>query len=124
MVYGPQENDKTKSDFYENISVEIERCLVSGDSLLLTGDFNAKLGVDIIQNDIHSMTKNGKSLYAIMQKYNLYLLNSSELCSGVFTRARQVNGKQEMSVLDYVFVSFDIFKLRVLVYGVSKYFPR
>ena len=49
-------------------------------------------------------------LYSVIQKYNLYLLNSSKVCSGVFTRTRQCNGRQEISVLDYVFVTSDIYE--------------
>ena len=58
--------------------------------------------------DTHTMSRNGKLLCDLVQKYNLYLLNSPKVCSGVFTRTRQCNGKQEISVLDYVFVTSDI----------------
>ena len=45
LVYGPQEEDteENRETFDEDLSVEIERCLVSAD-FLLAGDFNAKLG--------------------------------------------------------------------------------
>ena len=56
------------------------------------------------------MSKNGKLLHDLIQKYNLYLLNSSKVCSGVFTHTRQCNGKQEISVFDYVFVASDIYE--------------
>ena len=109
LVYGPQEKDteENREAFYEDLSVEIERCLLSGDSLLLAGDFNAKLGSEIINCDTHTMSRNGKLLYDLVQNYNLYLLNSSKVCSGVFTRTRQCNRKQEISVLDHVFVTSD-----------------
>ena len=111
-MYGPQEKDteENRKAFYEDLSVEIERCLLSGDSLLLASDFSAKLGSEIINCDTHTMSRNGKLLYDLIQKYNLYLLNSSKICSGVFTRTRQCNGKQEISVLDYVFVTSDIYE--------------
>ena len=50
LVYGPQEKDteENREEFYEDLSVEIDRCLLSGDSLLLAGDFNAKLGSEIM----------------------------------------------------------------------------
>ena len=88
----------------------MERCLLSGDSLLLAGDFNTKLGSEIINCNTHTMSRNSKLLYDLVQKYNLYFLNSSKACSGVFTRTRQCNGKQEISVLDYVFVTSDIYE--------------
>ena len=110
LVYGPQGKDteENREAFYEDLSVEIERCLLSGDSLFLAGDFSAKLDSEIINYDTHTMSRNGKLLHDLIQKYNLYLLNSSKVCSGVFTRTPQCNGKQEISVLDYVFVTSDI----------------
>ena len=70
LVYGPQEKDteENRKAFYEDLSVEIERCLLSGDSLLLAGDFNAKLGSRIINCDTHTMSKNGKLPYDLVQK--------------------------------------------------------
>ena len=56
------------------------------------------------------MPRKGKLLHDLMQKYNLHLLNSSKVCSGVFTRTRQCNVRQKISVLDYVFGTSDIYK--------------
>ena len=53
------------------------------------------------------MSRNGKLLHVLIQKYNLHLPNSSKVCSGVFTRTRQCNGRQEISVVDYIFVTSD-----------------
>ena len=39
--------------FYDSISVEIERCYLNGDSFILAGDFNAKLGISIIKDPLH-----------------------------------------------------------------------
>ena len=76
LVYGPQEKEleENRTEFYETLSIEIEKCFLSGDSLVLAGDFNAKLGNDIIKDDIHVMSPNGKLLHALMMKYNLSLL--------------------------------------------------
>ena len=65
LVYGPQEYDseENRNDFYDSISVEIERSYLNGDSFILAGDFNAKLGSSIIKNDIHLMSQNGGQLY-------------------------------------------------------------
>ena len=86
--------------------------MLNGDSLILAGDFNAKLGYDIIKDDIHVMSPNGKLLDALMMRYNLSLLNSTELCNGLFTRPRDCQGRRELSVdvLDYVFVSNDLYQ--------------
>ena len=94
----------------QTLSIEIEKCFLSGDSLVLAGDFNAKLGNDIIKDDIHVMSPNGKLLHALMMKCNLSLLNSSEVCNGLFTRTRDCQSRKELSVLDYVFVSTDLYQ--------------
>ena len=72
LVYDPQEKEpeENRTEFYETLSSEIEKCFLSGDSLILAEDFNAKLGYDIIKNDIHVMSPNGKLLHALMMKYN------------------------------------------------------
>ena len=46
--------------------------------------------------------------YRGVLKYNLCLLNSSDICHGLFTFARDSNEKQELSVTDYIFVSPDL----------------
>ena len=71
---------------------------------------NAKLGYDIIKDDIHVMSQNGKLLHALIMKYNLSLLNSFELCNGLFTRTRDCQGRKELSVPDYAFVSTDLYQ--------------
>ena len=61
LVYGPQENDSVDKirDFYDSISAQVERANLAGDSVFLVGDFNAKLGIEIIQGEIHQMSNNG-----------------------------------------------------------------
>ena len=110
LVYGPQEYDseENRNDFYDSISVETERCYLNGDSFILAGDFNAKLGSDIIKYDIHPKSQNGGQLYRLILKHNLCLLNSSDVCHGLFTFVRDSNGKKELSVIDYIFVSPDL----------------
>ena len=38
---------------------------------ILVGDFNAKLGSDVIKGDIHSMSKNGQLLWDVIKTFNL-----------------------------------------------------
>ena len=87
LVYGPQENDSVNKiqDFYDSISVQVERVNLAGDSVFLVGDFNAKLGAEIIRGEIHQMSNNGACLNGIIEKYNLAVLNALEICSGTFT---------------------------------------
>ena len=97
LAYSPQENDiQGVTDFYQNLSVQI---------VILVGDFNAKLGSEIITGDPHPMSSSGKLLYEFYTKYNLHLLNSSDVCTGVLTRIQQCKGKIEKSTIDYLFVS-------------------
>ena len=75
----------------------------------MVGDFNAKLGKDVIGGDVHPMSPNGKLLFSLCNKYNLFILNSSNLCKGVFTRIHNYRNKVEKSVLEYVLVSADLY---------------
>ena len=61
------------TDFYQNLSVQIERAHLNADNVILVGDFNAKQGPEIIAGDPHPMSSSGKLFYT---KYNLHLLNS------------------------------------------------
>ena len=110
LAYGPQENDteETLNSFHTNLSVQLEVAFLNGDSVILLGDFNAKLGNGIINQDAHAMSKSGKMLFSLFQKYNLCLLYSSDICQGTFTRIQQCNKRIETSVFDYVFVSDDL----------------
>ena len=85
-AYGPQENDPeiNRNLFYQSLSIQIEQAFLSGDSVIMVGDFNAKLGKDVIGGDVHPMSPNGKLLFSLCNKYNLFILNSSNLCKGVF----------------------------------------
>ena len=111
VVYGPQESDHIDkiNQFYENLSLQIERASLTGDPILMVGDFNAKLGKTIIKGDIHDMSNNGQKLHNMIIKYNLHVINSMEICTGIFTG---VNNKiiGEKSVLDYVIASDDLLR--------------
>ena len=111
LVYGSQENDPeiNRNLFYQNLSIQIEQAFLSGDSVIMVIDFNAKLGKDVIGGDVHPMSPNGKLLFSLCNKYNLLILNSSNLCKGVFTRIHNYRNKVERSVLEYVLVSADLY---------------
>ena len=111
LAYGPQENDPeiNRNLFYQNLSIQIEQAFLSGDSVIMVGDFNAKLGKDVIGGNVHPMSPNGKLLFSLCNKYNLFILNSSNLCKGVFTRIHNYRNKVEKSVLEYVLVSADLY---------------
>ena len=81
--------------------------MIAGESVVLAGDFNAKLGKDIIPQDIHDMSSNGKHLLNLINNFELVTMNSHEVCQGIFTRVNNKNCS-ERSVLDYLFVTTDL----------------
>ena len=80
---------------------------MAGESVVLSGDFNAKLGKDIIRQDKHDMSSNGKHLLNLINNFELVTMNSYEVCQGIFTRVKNKNSS-ERSVLDYLFVTTDL----------------
>ena len=64
--YAPQETDnpETREEFFEELSMEIQRGYQAMDSVLVLGDLNAKLEMD--ENDnVNPESKNGKLLMAV-----------------------------------------------------------
>ena len=53
------------------------------------------------------MSNNGQKLHNMIIKYNLHVINSMEICTGIFTRVNNkiIVGK---SVLDYIIASDDL----------------
>ena len=106
LAYGPQEYDLKEviDEYYQNVMIQINGALGLGDSVCLTGDLNAKLGNEIIFSNIHEISPNGKILRHLVCKYNLSVINATDLCQRTFTRVNNKN-TSERSVLDYVIVS-------------------
>ena len=75
----------------------------------MVGDFNAKLGKDVIGGDVHPMSPNGRLLFSLCNNYYLFVLNFSNLCKGVSTRIHNYRNKVEKSVLEYVLISEDLY---------------
>ena len=90
--------------------MQVEAAFLNGDSIILLGDFNAKLGFDVINHDMNPMSKNGEKLFNLFCKYNLTLLNTLDFCEGTHTRIHRYKSRIEKSILDYVFVSSDLKK--------------
>lgn len=102
--YGPQEDDplNTRVLFWSSLEQELvpaknENCMV-----LIQVDGNAKLGKQVISQDTHVMTENGRLLFNIIERESLVLLNTSQLCQGVVTRHWVAKEKVEQSILDYI----------------------
>ena len=85
-VYGPQESCpiNIRTDFYEELSAEIESCLLHNDSPIVIGDINAK--IECINGKIKYITSNGKMLNDIIENHSLNVLNFHPICTGKWTR--------------------------------------
>ena len=88
------EVDDVKGIFYQNLSLQIEKALISGSNVILADDINAKLGSKIIALDQCDMSGNGKLLYDVYTKYDLVPLNTLDICSGVVTHVHHNNGRK------------------------------
>ena len=117
LAYGPQEGSSVQDtdDFFTQISIQVNRAILSGNSVMLVGDFNAKLGKGLIQGDVHDISANGKKFLSVLECFDMVAINSLNLCNGVFTRVNN-NNPDEKSVLDYVCVTKDIIDLLLSMY--------
>ena len=109
LVYGPQEKvpESTRETFWDNIGIQVEREKLSGETVLLTGDFNAKLGSLFLPGDVHDTSTNGKYLLDLWKTQDLCLLNTHNFTHGVFTRASNKN-RSARSVIDHMFCNYDL----------------
>ena len=99
-AHGPQETAQIqqKTEFFEELETEIQRCLLSEAKIIVAGDFNAKLEPQ------NSSSGNGKQLKNIIDKYNLVILNFDTKTSGKWTRIQKKGNTETKSVLDYIIV--------------------
>ena len=101
-VYAPQEN-KTKVEvlnrMYDHIKARITKVKQDNERIILTGDFNAKVG-DTIPGNKKEITKSGKLLLKMALEQELMIVNKSAQCQGKWTR---ILGK-EHSILDYFMI--------------------
>ena len=70
-------------EFYINMEKEIEQAKNSNRAVIIELDANAKLGHNIIKDDTHPMSENGKLLMGVIERQNLFVVNSMELCNGL-----------------------------------------
>ena len=102
--YGPQEDDpiNKKIRFWQSLEQEISASKNANCLTLIQMDGNAKLGKNVLKEDPHEITENGKLLRGLLERESLELLNSSDLCKGAITRHRVTKNKEEKSILDYI----------------------
>ena len=74
--------------FYSRLDCEIKRAKLCGALICIEMDSNAKLGSNLIPDDPHPQSGNGKMLENIIIANNLKVVNGSNLCKGTITRKR------------------------------------
>ena len=85
---------------YQQIEEQIEESKINQQQLMVTGDFNCKVGEEIKGNK-KEVTKGGRLLMKTIEKFDLQLMNATEICEGLWTREE----KGKRSILDYVLVN-------------------
>ena len=102
VVYMPQESETKREELkqiYDKLEQEIEISLRGDERILMIGDYNARIGTMIPGNE-EKVTKGGRIIKHMMNKYNLYAANCSDKCSGLWTRSE----KESKSVIDYAII--------------------
>ena len=101
VIYAPQENVTPNNELklmYEDIREQIKIEKEEKQQILITGDFNAKIG-EAIEDNKTQVTKGERQLLKLAISENMIILNTvKEKCKWVWTR---VQG-EEKSIIDYV----------------------
>ena len=106
-AYGPQEDECNKDviyRFWQEIEEEITNAKDDDCMIIIQLDANAKIGNKHVKNDPNDETPNGRILIDIVERQNMTIANTMELCKGVITRERITATKTERSVLDYIII--------------------
>ena len=102
-IYAPQES-RTKrpviKEMYSNIIKHIRESKGKGEKIIVTGDFNTKVGKYIKGNN-KEVSKYGKELLKMLKREEMEVLNVNNKCEGMWTR---IEGGTK-SVIDYVIVN-------------------
>ena len=102
VVYMPQECRTLLKDIqsiYKSITDEAKAAVENGEKIMILGDFNCKIGLEIAGNN-EEVSKGGRELLKLANKLSLKILNSHKCCSGLWTRQQD----DERSVLDYILI--------------------
>ena len=113
IAHAPQETDEeeVRNEFFEEVAIQIERAITSGDKIILAGDFNARIlpGPDKVVAVKGS--PNGKLFASIIGTYNLKVANFHDHAEGKWSRIQvDQNGTVHKSLIDYLLVQEDVFQ--------------
>ena len=105
LAYGPQETEslEVRESFITEVSVELQHCNDNSEIPILLGDLNAKVEVQNEKLSAISGSGNGRLLCELVEKFELEVVNFSEVCDGKWTHA--IRTTDAKSVLDYVIAS-------------------
>ena len=109
--YGPQECAPmiVREAYRNTIEEQVVRSYLSGTSVLIAEDSNAKLGPSWIKGDPHTISDNGRLLAGMIDRQELTIINNLNKCvGGPVTRRRMVNGREERSCIDFILTSQDL----------------
>ena len=119
VIYAPQENVTYAKDLktiYKEIEEQADEARKNHEMLLIVGDFNCKVGKIVPGND-DKVTKGGRMLIKTTLKKSLTIVNTEEVCNGLWTRVQPgKKNKTQRSVIDYVIVDE---KLRLKIKGIT-----
>ena len=113
MAHAPQENSKVeeRSEFFEELEVQIERAESSGDEVIILGDFNARIEENPSMVCVSNCgSPNGKKLVDLIRKYQLSVCNFHEKSSGKWTRIQHSKDGTSKSVLDYLILQKHLYQ--------------
>ena len=105
-AYGPQEYAKIekKKEFWNYLSEEAQRAKNDGHGFILQGDWNARLGPEILPSDTKPANSNGKMLSEFVNSNRLIIVNTLDICKGSTTWSKIREGKELKSTIDFFVV--------------------
>ena len=109
LVHAPQETEKLeeRSDFFNEFAEQVERGTTSGDTMIVVGDFNARIQDT---EEMHHTSSNGKLMKDVIDEYKLKIVNFHERAYGKWTRVQPMkNGNIKKSMLDYFLLEEDMY---------------
>ena len=94
---GPQENwdERRRMYFFIALEAEIIKAELSGKSIIIEIDANSKLGPELIPNDPHKISQNGKIQASVIERHPLIVANGSKKCKGLIKRERSTKERTE-----------------------------
>ena len=102
-IYAPQESRTNKTvikKMYQNIKKHIVDSRKLDEKIIITGDFNTKIG-EYIKGNKPEVSKFGNLFLELLKNEEIEILNINKKCEGMWTR---IEGKHK-SIIDYVLIN-------------------